>query len=94
MKAEYIKHVDGWVNDARLFKVDPPLQGNDFVIVSSSHNPKWITDPARTIIFPADENGFCFSYCPISINAAPKEQSHKAALKKIGYELEEISDEK
>ena len=53
MKATFVKSVEGQGHKA-LYKLNPPLEGHEFVVVSSVH--AMFTGP-ETYIFPADKNG-------------------------------------
>lgn len=54
MKATFIKDLEGFTGKAKMYKLDPPLDGNEFVAVSATVSP--FSGP-ETYIFPCDKNG-------------------------------------
>lgn len=82
--ASYIRTLEGWRGDARLFKVDPPLGAAAYVVVSAVIVP--FSGP-ETFIFAADAEGevTSFSELPGSFSGA---LDHARALRDAGYTLE------
>lgn len=87
--ATFIRTLDGWKGDARLFKVDPPLDSAAYVVVSAVTVP--FTGP-ETFIFAADAEGevTSFSELPGSFSG---DLDHARALQDAGYsiEMEDVS---
>lgn len=88
--ATYIKTLDGWRGEARLYKVDPPMAygwGDDegtteYVVVSAVVVP--YIGGAETYIFPAREDGSVIEYGEMegSFRGA---LDHEQALENAGY---------
>lgn len=76
-----IKKVDGWKGEAYWYKVKPPLDGHEDVIVSSVIVP--YTGP-ETYIFGADENGKVKSMSELS-GSYRGGLNHRKALEGAGY---------
>lgn len=89
MKARFVKHIDGWKGDARLYKLWPAMADgtskHQFVIVSAvvvqSCGPE-------TYIFPATHTGEpkSFMELPGSFRGS---LDHALALKNAGYTVVE-----
>ena len=54
LEATYVKTIVGWTGDAKLYKLSPKLEGNKYVIVSTTH--VMLSGP-ETYIFGATEDG-------------------------------------
>jgi hypothetical protein len=79
-KATLVKTLDGFNGDARLYRVDPPLEGNEFVVVSAV----FAYSGPETYIFPSDADGEVVSWSELegSFNDGI---GHKEALNNAGY---------
>lgn len=85
--ARFIKDIEGWRGDARLYHVEPPLDGYDYVIVSAV--PSWFdTMRPETYIFPANENGEEINMSELS-GSFKGDMDHARALRGAGYEVTE-----
>lgn len=80
MQATFIKNVEGWQGDARLYLLDKPLEGNYFVVVSAVDVP--LSGP-ETFIFGADKNGHVSDYAELD-GSYQGGLSHLQALKNSG----------
>lgn len=98
MKAKFIKELDGWRGDARLYKLskpveyDKPWKDNDhpakktnYVIVSAVIA---MVSGAETYIFPSNEDGEPLDMTELE-GSYRGGLSHKSALSSAGYEVEE-----
>jgi hypothetical protein len=98
MKATFIRNLDGWRGDARLYKLlepieydkpygenDPPAKKTSYVIVSAV---VVMFSGSETYIFPADENGESLDMGELG-GSYRGGLSHKLALSNAGYEVEE-----
>jgi hypothetical protein len=90
-KATFVRQVNGFTGEARLYRLDPPLSGDysdeqhsyEYVIVSAT---VVLFSGPETYIFPATEAGVITSWgeLPGSFQGA---LDHEAALARAGYEL-------
>ena len=88
MKATLIKNLAGWKGDARLYRVDPPIQFNEdrktnYVVVSAA--TVMFSGP-ETYIFPASSEGEILDWLelPGSFRGA---MDHARALEGAGYSI-------
>ena len=83
MIAKFVKELEGWASDARLFELSPELEGNQFVVVSQvkAEFSGW-----ETYIFSSDKNGRVDEFTEIG-NSQRGVISHEDILKEIGYEI-------
>lgn len=94
MEATYIKDLEGFTGNAKLFKVDPPMEYNkpwddedppanktEFVVVSAAN--VMMSGP-ETYIFPSDENGHVISWGELD-GSYRGGLSHSEALSGAGY---------
>lgn len=90
--ATYIKPVSNMRGDARLYRVDPPLDGNEYIAVSAVdmaaqfpgiNFQSW--EATETYIFPASEDGEVTAWgeLPGSMKGT---LDHAEALRDAGYE--------
>jgi hypothetical protein len=82
-KATYLPEFDSTsATDAyqRFYRLDPPLQGHEYVCVSAV----MVLDP-ETLIFPADEQGNITSF--LDLDGSFKGLDHERALRNAGYEV-------
>jgi len=97
MKAKFIKNLDGWRGDARLYELsdaiewdkpwdynDPPAKTTNYVIVSAVVA---MFSGAETYIFPSDENGNALDMIELE-GSYRGGLSHKVALENAGYEVD------
>lgn len=80
--AKFLKHLDGFTGDARLFELDPPLDGSTFVVVSATT----VLGRPETYIFPADENGSVINWGEME-GSFQGGKDHTRALANAGYEV-------
>ncbi len=81
--AKFMKQLDGWNGDAGLYLVDPPMNGNDYVVVSAV----FATDTGRpeTYVFPATDAGCVKSWNQLDCSRRGV-FSHDEILSGAGYE--------
>ena len=91
-KAYFIRNVDGFAGDARLYKLSEPAEyftqdGNrekcNYVIVLAIYD---FIVGAETYIFPTDENGKILSWSEMDGSFWGR-MNHEKALRKAGYEV-------
>jgi hypothetical protein len=82
-KATFIKDLTGYGGAAKLYKCKPPLEGNDFVIVSAARVP--YSGP-ETYIFPSDNEGNVTDYGELEGSYRGGLDHHKA-LNNAGYKV-------
>ena len=70
-----------FTGEARLYRVDPPLDGNSFVVVSATVAPY---SGAETYIFPANEDGTVRSWLELD-GSYRGGLDHDEALRRAGY---------
>lgn len=81
-KAQFVRRLRGWAGDARLYRMTPPLEGKEYVVVSAVMSD--FSGP-ETAIFPSNENGsFGMPQLDGGIDGA---LDHVAALANAGYEV-------
>ena len=85
--AKFVRRLDGWKGDARLYQLDPALPdgGHRYVIVSAAIVS--LTGP-ETYIFPASESGEPIDM--LELNGSFRgELDHAQALRNAGYDVDE-----
>ncbi|MEA5453254.1 hypothetical protein SPF06_00830 [Sinomonas sp. JGH33] len=91
--ATHIRNLHDWIGRAALYRMDPPLDGNEYVVVSAadSRGRRWASTipevmKTETYIFGADDEGNCpdLRELPGSMKGT---LSHEEALAKAGYEV-------
>ena len=83
--ATYIKDSnDNMSGDARLYRLDPPHDGEDLVIVSGIDNGH----RHETYIFPANEQGQVTDWLELE-GSFQGSIDHDKALRGLGYEISE-----
>lgn len=81
-QATQVKTLQGWIGDARLFKLSPPYDGNEYVIVSAV-----IADGIpETYIFQANQDGEVEIWGEID-GSIKGVLSHADALAGAGYKI-------
>jgi hypothetical protein len=92
--ATKIRKLAGWKSDAALYRTEPPLDGNEYVVVSAvdlaNRFPVYDGAPRsmqiETYIFAADKDGAVSDYCELS-GSMKGTLDHADALRDAGYEL-------
>lgn len=91
--ATHIRKLDHFAGDAALYRLDPPLEGNEFVAVSAVdlHRETWAVNlpevmKSETYIFPSDGDGFVSDWGELR-GSMKGTLSHSEALAKAGYEV-------
>ncbi len=82
--ATFVKTIEGWTGDARLYRLSEPHEGNDYVVVSATVVP-YINEP-ETYIFAATEAGEVIGWGEMD-GSLKGCLDHKAALASAGYEV-------
>ena len=85
--ATFIKKMEGWRGDARLFTLDPPMTKYDgteipAVIVSGVN----VIGEPETYIFPADRDGGGFDFGELD-GSFKGAIDHAKALENAGYQI-------
>lgn len=89
-KAQFIKKLDGFTGDARLYHLDPPLAGYgdeetyEYVVVSAT--VAFDSGP-ETFIFGADKNGEVEDWLELS-GSVQGTLVHAEALENAGYAIQ------
>jgi len=84
-KAEFIKSLGGsWNGDARLYKLTPPLDGAEYVVVSAV--VPFFSGP-ETYIFPSNKKGEVESWMEEMEGSFRGALDHVEALGNAGYEV-------
>jgi hypothetical protein len=97
-KATFIRKLDGWTGDARLYRCDPPMQYREywgveatkpaeFVVVSGTHVPYSGTE---TYIFPATADGEVADWGELE-GSFRGGIDHERALEGAGYSVAEVA---
>jgi hypothetical protein len=83
MKAELLRDVSGMRGEAKLYRLTPPLDGAEFVVVSAANVP---CSGPETYIFPATSDGKITDFLELdgSFRGA---LDHERALSGAGYEI-------
>lgn len=85
--ARFIKRLDGFRGQAALYSMHPPLEGNDYVIVSAVRVMVSSFDyGSETSIFPADSDGNVTDWCEL-VGSQKGTLAHSRALESAGYEM-------
>ena len=87
MKAKFIKDMNNFRGEAKLYEVSPNISFGDnentkFIIVSKIDNEFG----QETYIFPANEDGEIKDYCELS-GSQKGYISHEEVLRDAGYEI-------
>lgn len=82
--ATHIRDLTSWNGRAALYRMNPPYEGHEHVIVSAVNVP--LSGP-ETYIFPADLNGI-ISWSELS-GSQRGTLSRAAVLRDIGYNVKE-----
>lgn len=86
--AKFIRSYTSYTGaDQRVYKLDPTLYGNEYVVVSAIdlRAPYPGMPAAETLIFPSDgEDVADFG----DIAGLPAEKNHEKALREAGYEIQ------
>lgn len=92
--ATRIKHLPSWSSNADLYRLDPPLQGHEFVAVSAleapTHDPKapgGVRTHLETYIFAADADGTVDPDMTELPGSMAGTLDHREALLRAGYEV-------
>lgn len=72
-----------WTGDAALYRMEPPMEGNEFVIASI---PSGRFGECETYLFAADETGKCLSWTELPASQT-NIKSHKQVLEDAGYQV-------
>lgn len=83
MKATFIKDLDCFTGEGKMYRLDPPLDGNEFVAVSAANV---IFSGPETYIFPCDENGNVTSWGELE-GSFRGSLDHEKAIRSAGYEI-------
>lgn len=81
-KATFVKNVQNFSGDARLYAMTPALGGHEFVIVSKIQN----MFGRETFIFPADADGKVSDWDEMP-GSMVGNHSHNEVLNGVGYEV-------
>lgn len=85
MNAKFVKQLDGFTGDARLYSLDTPHSGFDHVVVSAVGSA-FDTGMSETYIFGANPKGSVLDWSELG-GSVRGEFDHEAALKRAGYEV-------
>lgn len=88
MIAVLIRSLGGFANDARLYRMEPPLEGHEYVVVSAAD--VMFTGP-ETYIFPASKDGRVIDWGEMD-GSYRGGLSHEEALRGAGYEIGSEAD--
>ena len=83
MKATFIKDLEGFNGEGKMYRLDPPLDGNEFVAVSAVN--AMLSRP-DTYIFPWDENGSVTCWGELE-GSCRGSLDHDQAIRNAGYEI-------
>lgn len=95
INAIYIRKTDSPHGFAALYRLEPPLQGDegemlDYVIVSAANKPKW--GLLETYIFPANQNGEITDFGELD-GSFKGGCDHVQALNNAGYQVVGLLEE-
>ncbi len=79
-KATLVMVLDGFKGDARLYRLSPPLEDNEFVVVSAVD----AYSGPETYIFPSNEDGDVISWGELE-GSFQGDKDHEEALGNAGY---------
>jgi len=83
-EAKFIKNIEGWRGDAKLYALSESLEGYSHVIVSGIH----VLGEPETYIFPANEKGECLDWGELD-GSLKGDIDHKQVLENAGYTVVE-----
>jgi hypothetical protein len=95
--ATFVRQVDGWRGDARLYRLSEPIvynEGDDdegvtsYVIVSAVDFPSLFGQVTETYIFPANEDGTTINFGELD-GSFKDGCDHELALEGAGYAIAE-----
>ncbi|PQP24172.1 hypothetical protein [Rhodococcus opacus] len=79
------EHVEGWAGDAYHYRLDPPLEGHEYVMVSEIDYP--FNHYKETEIVPVDENGGPVAMVKLPGSLAAQANRAVALLAAGGYSI-------
>ncbi len=82
-QAHYVKDLDGFKGEAKLFRMDPPLEGHKFVVASAVIA---LFSGPETYLFPADADGKVTDWIELE-GSASGTQDHEEAIRNAGYKI-------
>lgn len=87
--ATEVRRLNGWKGDARLYRLSPPIEGDEdqhyhHLIVSAAVTPD---HGPETFIFAADAAGEVLDWCELP-GSFRGSLDHEAALSGAGYDIE------
>ena len=87
-EAKFISKVIAFKGDARLYRMDPPYIGNDYVVVSAVTVPNTMTlsGGPETYIFKSDSHGLILNLSELP-GSFRGDMDHKRALANAGYTI-------
>jgi len=85
--AHFVRRLAGWQGDARLYRCEPPLKGNAYVVVSAVDAT--FSGP-ETYVFAADVDGNVNDYRELD-GSFRGGLDHAEALRGAGYEVVEAA---
>lgn len=80
--ATFIKQMEGWNGDAKLYRMDPPYDSHTHVVVSAVEN-EYVHE---TYIFPCNAEGKDVDYMELE-GSTRNTTSHSYVLTIIGYDI-------
>lgn len=86
MKATFVKRLDRFLGDDRLYKLEPALEGNDHVVVSAIGSA-FDTGVSETYMFPASSSGDVTDWLELS-GSERGVFDHEKVLRNAGYTIE------
>jgi hypothetical protein len=85
--AQFLSKVVSSKGDARLYRMDPPFLGNDYVVVSALPASSFGSRQSpETFIFASDANGLITDYVQLT-GSFIGDMDHAKALKNAGYTI-------
>jgi len=81
--ATYIRRVEGFKGDARLYRMEPLYEGSEYVVVSGMH---FTFSGPETYIFKSDADGSVETFVDLP-GSFRGEIDHERALRNAGYEV-------
>jgi len=82
--ATLLKDLDGFTGDASLYRLDPPLDGHAYVVVSATYALFGSPPGLQTYIFPSDADGQVTNWGELD-GSYEGDLDHEKALHRAGY---------
>ena len=83
-KAFFIKESFEFTGTAKIYRMEPPHEGHEFVVASAAHVP---FSGCETFLFPCDKDGSVLDWCELD-GSERDIYDCEAAIRNAGYDIQ------